>query len=98
MKRSIARILRKLANRLDRPPSAEPATPLEFIPTPELAMEIRRRNDASLVYWGRRKIEGNKFELTGSFHWQMRECELTSIIESILDQILESFDKNGEQP
>ena len=49
----IATLLRRVANCLDAPVKLEPITPLEFIPTAELAQEIRRRSDASLILWAK---------------------------------------------
>jgi hypothetical protein len=96
VRKFIARIMRKAANKLDPPPRVEPATPLEFIPTPDLALEIRKRNDSSILYWGRRINKGGVFEIDGCFYWSIKADEIEAIFTKILSDIEKSLPNNGE--
>jgi hypothetical protein len=59
LSKTVARFLRRIANRID-PPSISEIDALEFAGTREMACEIRKRYDASIILVGRITKDGQE--------------------------------------
>ena len=109
MKRRIAKVLRRLANRfdppvkvssdnpLDRPPATPASNPLEWIASSELAQELIKRNDIGLVIYGRHKpAPAGQFNADMEIYWRMRECEVEPTVHSICNALGFKLKKKGK--
>lgn len=91
MKKKIAQLLRRIANKIDPVAKMDIVTPMEFTPTQDLADEIRNRNDVCILVWGKRD---NSFRLSGSSSWSGRPGEIAAMFEKITQDIANDIRKN----
>lgn len=86
MRKRIAKIFRWIANQLDRQPKVDGHLPIEFIETRTLAEEIQRRNDVSVIYWGRVSPK-NQDAIDGHNLWRMKSSQFEQILKQIAKDI-----------
>jgi hypothetical protein len=100
MKKRFANLLRRIAKQLDPLVRAEPVTPLEFISTHDLAKEICRRNDSTIVFWVRQRVpEGDERELLGHFYWRLQPCEVNTVFKDLYSKVTNNLQqREGTQP
>lgn len=92
MRKRIALALRRLADRLDPLPKREPVTPLEFIPSEELATEIKRRNDTCIVFFAKCSEAEGAFHMDGQVIWRMQPQQFEPIFTRLADELWSQMD------
>lgn len=86
--KTIARLLRRLANRIDPQPRYEVVTPVEFIASQELAREIGTRSDVYVMFWGRATDDGQFWNIVGEGCWSIRSNQVQPLMEILTKRIL----------
>jgi hypothetical protein len=84
----VARLLRRIASFLDPQVRRDPLPPIEFIPSQELADEIRRRNDTCVLFWGKITEADESWNIRGQSSWSIKSGQVEPLMEALTDRIL----------
>lgn len=87
IKKWAANRLRRIARWLDPPPPVEPVTPVEFIPSRDLAKIITDRNDSCIIFWGKVKQENDEYHIVGESIWKIGQAHVIPVMSHIYTDI-----------
>jgi hypothetical protein len=103
MRKTLANILRRVANRIDPKDNraviaGEQVIPLEWTPTDDLAAEILRRHDAAVIWYGREmRASGGTVDVAGTVAYRIRPINLVPVMKHITVTLYKALSE-GEKP